>query len=90
MEKKYLPIGSVVLLENSNKRVMIVGFAAKTKDQESKIYDYVGCIFPEGVILPNQNLFFNHNMIKKIFFIGYTDEEDTKFKIELNQIMNNE
>ena len=43
---KYLPIGTVVLLKNATKRLMIVGFCVKG-DTDDKIYDYVGCLYSE-------------------------------------------
>ena len=43
-----LPIGSVVLLKNSTKKLMIMGFAQVAAENQEKVYDYVGCVFPEG------------------------------------------
>ena len=83
--KKYLPIGSVVLLENAIKRVMITGFCIKGKEEDSKIYDYIGCLYPEGVLDTEKNLMFDHDKIQKIFAIGYSDEEEKKFKEKLDQ-----
>ena len=43
---KYLPIGTVVLLKDAKKRVMITGFAVKGKETGDKMYDYMGCMYP--------------------------------------------
>ena len=44
-----LPIGSVVLLKNSTKRVMISGVAQVSTDGgDEKVYDYTGVLYPEG------------------------------------------
>ena len=43
--KKYLPIGSVVLLKNANKRLMIYGRLQKAEDSDS-VRDYIGCLYP--------------------------------------------
>ena len=51
-EEKYLPIGTVVLLKGAEKRVMITGFCATElkESDETKTWDYSGCIYPEGFI----------------------------------------
>ncbi|MBO0958730.1 DUF4176 domain-containing protein [Neobacillus sp. MM2021_6] len=75
---KYLPIGSVVLLEGGTKRVMIYG----RKQQElntNKIWDYIACLYPEGNINEQYMYLFNHDQIDKIYFIGYQDEEEFEF-----------
>ena len=85
--KKYLPIGSVVLLENTSQRVMITGFCVKSKQKEMSVYDYIGCLYPDGVFSTKNNLLFNHDKIQKIFAIGYSDEEEKKFKEKLETIL---
>lgn len=48
--KRLLPIGSVVRLENSFKsKLLIIGRIVKNKDEDYKIWDYVGCEIPAGV-----------------------------------------
>ncbi len=84
---KYLPIGSVVLLQGGTKRVMITGFCSIPKG-ENKIYDYTGCMYPEGILSSSSSFLFNHEQIDKIFFIGYKDEEETTFKEKLKDMIN--
>ena len=48
MEKEFLPVGSVVLLKGGTKRVMVTGFCSVDNDDTTKIYDYTGCLYPEG------------------------------------------
>lgn len=89
--EKYLPIGSVVLLKNAKKRLMITGFYIKAKtDNNNEIYDYSGCLYPEGVLSSDENCVFNHDQIDKIYFLGYSDEEEKKFKEELIKAINNQ
>lgn len=57
MSKKHLPIGSVVLLRNGNKRVMICG-RIQAKAGSDTIFDYSACYYPEGIIDP-ANMFFS-------------------------------
>lgn len=81
--EKYLPIGSVVLLNNGTKRLMITGFCVVPNDDTTKIYDYSGCLYPEGVISSEQIALFNHDQIKTIYAIGYSDDEEKNFKENL-------
>ena len=76
-----LPIGSVVLLKKSTKRVMIMGVCQASKDgNDLKIYDYSGVLFPEGYQNPNSTFLFNMSQIDRIYFIGCQDEESLNFK----------
>ena len=82
MFKGLLPIGSVVLLNDSTKRVMVMGFC-QTEASDSngeKIWDYTGCLYPEGYLNPNEMYLFNGEQIDKIFAFGYQDDEQFGFK----------
>ena len=76
--EKYLPLGTVVLLKNAKKKIMIIGYAVRKKGQNNKIYDYLGCLYPEGAISNDVNLVFNHELIDKIYYMGYNNEESKK------------
>ena len=88
MEDKFLPVGTVVLLKGGKKRVMIIGFCAMAKEREGKIFDYCGCIYPEGLMASNQTCMFDHDQIEKVFYKGLVDEEETAFKNKLNNLIN--
>ena len=79
MKKVLLPIGSVVLLKEATKRIMITGFCVKS-DEDNELFDYAGCLYPEGLISSRENLLFNNDQIGKVFFVGYSDEEEKHFK----------
>lgn len=82
MYKDLLPIGSVVLLNGGNKRVMICGrIQAKTGDDT--VFDYSACYYPEGIINPEEMFFFNRDAIAKVFFVGFQDEEELRFNKEV-------
>ena len=85
--EKFLPIGSVVLLKGGKKRAMITGFCSVAQEKPDKIYDYSGCVYPEGYLSSNQVCLFDHDQIDKIFFLGYEDEEEKAFKDKLNSIV---
>ena len=80
---KFLPIGTVVLLKGAKKRLMITGFCSFDEAKKDKAYDYTGCLYPEGIISSKQMALFNHNQIEKVFFLGYSDPEEKKFKQNL-------
>ena len=85
--EKYLPIGSVVLLKGGEKRIMITGFASISPDTGDRIFDYSGCVFPEGFMSYNQVCVFDHSQIDKVFYKGLEDEEQRKFNELLNKKM---
>lgn len=85
--EKYLPIGTVIMLKGGEKRCMIIGFCTTTADDDS-MYDYCGCLYPEGVLSSDQTLMFNHDQIEKIYYLGFVDEEEKEFKTKLNEVIN--
>ncbi len=86
-QEKYLPIGTVVMLKNGTKRLMIIGFCMEAKNDKEKVrYDYAGCLYPEGVVDSNAFPLFNHDQIEKIYNSAYTDEESIKFNKALSEI----
>lgn len=87
LREKYLPIGSIVLLKGGKKRAMITGFCSVAQENQDKIYDYSGCVYPEGYLSSNQVCLFDHDQIEKIFFVGYEDDEEKIFKGKLKQIV---
>ena len=87
LREKYLPIGSIVLLKGGKKRAMITGFCSVAQENQDKIYDYSGCVYPEGYLSSNQVCLFDHDQIEKIFFVGYEDDEEKTFKGKLKQIV---
>lgn len=87
MNEKYLPVGSVVLLKDGTKRVMINGFCTMDAKNPEKIYDYSGVLFPEGSLSSDQALLFDHEQIVRIDYLGLQDEEEKEFKTQLKQLM---
>lgn len=85
--EKYLPVGTVVMLKGGKKRAMITGFCTVADEDKTKVYDYCGCLYPEGVISSNQTLLFNHEQIDKIYHLGLVDEEEKNFKEKLKTVI---
>lgn len=86
-KEKYLPLGTVCLLKEATKKVMIIGFAARGKETGAQVYDYVACMYPEGMLNSEQNLLFNHDQIKDIYYMGYASSEDNEFKLKLKGLI---
>lgn len=91
MEKigeKYLPIGTVVMLKGGKKRVMITGFCAVEGDDKVKMWDYSGCIYPEGFLSSKQTFLFNHEQIQEVYHMGLADDDEEKeFKEKLKKLI---
>ena len=92
--EKYLPVGTIVMLKDGKKKLMITGYTAipvgdvynkngKIEDDEPIVFDYCGCFYPEGVISTEISFAFNHDQIAKVYFKGYEDED---YK-ELNKLI---
>lgn len=78
---KFLPAGSVVLLENAQKKVIIMGImpTKRLEDGRYATYDYVGVPYPEGFVGTEGALLFNHDRIAEVCFTGYSSEERELF-----------
>ena len=87
MREKYLPIGSVVLLKGGIKKVMITGFCSIAEENQEKIYDYCGCVYPEGYLSSDEVCLFDHDQISEICFTGFEDEEEKEFKSTLATVV---
>lgn len=86
--EKYLPLGTVVLLNGGKKELMIISYciiptgAVVDKDglvKETKMFDYGACAYPEGLITSDQLFAFNHDQIGKICYMGYESDEQKEF-----------
>ena len=87
MKEKFLPIGTVVLLDGGQKRVMINGFCAIDPAEPKKMYDYSGVLFPEGALSSDQALLFDHDQIKEISHMGLEDSESKKFNLKMKMLL---
>ena len=76
--KEYLPIGSVILLDNGEKKLMIYG-RKQIHDDTGDVFDYISCLYPEGNLGDEHTYLFNHENIKEVVFKGFVDEEESEF-----------
>ncbi|MDO4633116.1 MAG: DUF4176 domain-containing protein [Eubacteriales bacterium] len=78
--KELLPAGSVVLLKNATKKLMIIGILQMIPgENENRLYDYLAVPFPEGFMGADANFLFNHEDINDVIFTGYDNPERTEF-----------
>ena len=67
------------------KKLWLHGFCPiSSENGQSSMYDYVGVVYPEGVLSTDKIIAFNHKQISNVFFVGYTkNEEERAFKLKL-------
>lgn len=92
--KKFLPIGTVVLLKGGKKELMIMSYCVfptgKAYDKNGKtnvngmMFDYGGCFYPEGMIKSDQLFVFNHDQIDRVCFKGYVTKSYSEISDKLN------
>lgn len=86
---KLLPIGSVILLEDSTKEVMIIGYC-QYELGTNVLWDYTGCLYPEGYLGSDETFLFNSDQIKEISFLGMESVEQQGFAEYANKILKDE
>lgn len=69
-----LPIGSVVMLKNGTKPVMIFGYMQKSNMHPDEMADYIGVPYPEGNIHIKAQFGFQMTDIEEVLFEGYRDD----------------
>ena len=75
--RRLLPVGSVVLLKEAEKELMIIGILPVNKE---KRYDYLAVVYPEGYINDKYIFLFDHDDIKEIKYLGYMSSAYQIFK----------
>ena len=90
INKFLLPIGTVCKLKEDNDLVMIIGqyFIDEETDTAS---DYIACPYPYGAKASDRNILFDHKSIEKIYYMGYSDDEELDYrKWLINKLMGND
>ncbi len=96
--KEYLPVGSVVLLKNGKKPILVIGYKVKSQDKKvlendevvdnDKAYDYCGVLYPEGIISSEIMYMFNNEDINDVLFKGYETKESKELSEYINSLEN--
>lgn len=82
-----LPVGSVVLLKDADKRLMIIGYQRRKAGDETKIYDYCGCLYPEGFMGPESAAVFDHAQIDRVIAVGLQNQAQIAFAEKLKKVI---
>jgi len=82
--KEYYPIGTVVILIDGEKPIMIYG-RKQIHAESGVVYDYVACLYPEGNLSNEYTYLFNHDQIQEVLFTGYVSDAETEFLKVLNE-----
>lgn len=82
--KKYLPLGTITTIKDNGFFYMIVGYTQKT---DKIVYDYIAVKYPVGFTDLNTLVYFNHENIDKIIYLGNYNDKMNKI---LKQIKDNE
>ncbi|EJS05250.1 DUF4176 domain-containing protein [Bacillus sp. MYb56] len=80
MNSQLFSIGSIVILKEGTKKLMIFGRKQQVETDEVRKFDYMGCPYPEGYINPNFTYLFNHDDIHEVVSTGYEDQEERTFQ----------
>lgn len=84
-EKNLLPIGSIVVLKEGYKKLMVIG-RMQLQGKEERLWDYLGVLYPEGYLGEGYTFLFNNEDIEEVVFEGYTDLEDEAFRVALKNL----
>lgn len=86
MKKQFLELGSIVTIKNHVECKFIImsrALIVKT-DGKLKLYDYCGCLYPEG-IAENQITYFNEEDVEEVIYHGYRDSNEDIHQDLLNK-----
>ncbi len=67
-----LPVGSVVRLQDAEELVMVIGFEPTIDDVQA---DYLGVVFPDGLVTEDAALAFDASSVEEVVFQGFLDDE---------------
>ena len=80
---KYHPIGTVVVLKAGTWPLMIYGRQQMQPKNKDLVYDYVGCLYPQGYIDKDYIVFFQHDDIDKVLHKGM----DSSVEAEMEKLL---
>ncbi|RRJ65497.1 DUF4176 domain-containing protein [Paenibacillus oralis] len=81
----FLPNGTIVQLKGGNKKIMIFG-RMQTQADTGQVWDYIACLYPEGLLNPNQVYLFNQEQVEQVIFTGFQDMEELAYNQFLQEL----
>ena len=89
VKEKFLPLGTVCMLKNGTHPVMIIGYVPiPTNNNQTEMYDYTACMYPEGLLSTEQMLVFNHDQINNIIDMGFENQDSIDFRNKVKTLLN--
>ena len=93
----WLPIGSVVTLKGAQHELMIYGRRQRAlhptsddgTDGGQEEWNYIACPWPEGNIGPDTTVLFDANRIETVWFVGYQNPDEFRFRRRLGPLVIN-
>lgn len=84
-QNEFLSPGSIVLLKNAKRPLMIIGWSVLSKRNGKEYYfDFAGVMMPYG-FTDGRIGYFNRDDIQDVLFHGYLDEETIQFAEEIRE-----
>lgn len=80
MNLKFLPIGTVCLVNSISKKQMIIGYSKSG-------YDYIAVEYPKGFESDMKLSYFNHDEVRELYSLGYKNEESRIFNGTLASVL---
>lgn len=84
----FLPLGSIVRLKGGKVSLMVVGFAPLEPGTDD-VFDYLGVMWPMGVMSSDRNLLFNRDQIDEVIFEGFSNDKEVEFRTKLEEAVAN-
>ncbi|MGT2964005.1 DUF4176 domain-containing protein [Streptococcus acidominimus] len=88
MDKKWLSLGTTVLLKNGSQPIMIVG--RYQQNREGTVFDYSGVLNPQGFEDAQTMYLFNESKIEQILFESPHTTFEMEFISKLNEFISHE
>lgn len=83
----WLPLGTIVSLEGSDQKAMIIGRIQQDINNPDVKFEYTAVLYPQGLVNPKENYMFNLSQVKRIYFLGFSNEENEIFEKQMDQYL---
>lgn len=83
---KWLPIGSIVHLDNYDGLLMIISYMVSSED-DGVYWDYAAVPYPQGLVGPEGHVLFDRDVIDDILYLGFRNDEGELYRDALNELL---
>ena len=87
--KELLPIGTIVRLRGQTKKLLIISNLAcpPTNEEKGHLYEYMACLYPEGLMDYRVNYYFGEDDIAEIYHFCHRIDEGYLKRVLMRRIM---